>query len=215
MRLYAATPVRRTRQILGDLLLLGWIALWIWVGGVMHDITTSLATSGLEIEASATGLSDAFKDAGDSLEQVPLVGDDVAAPFDAARDAIDGIASAGRGTAEAVQNLADWLGLSIAAIPILIWLAFYLPARYRFARRATAGQRFIDSNADLDLFALRALASQPMHVLARISDDPVRGWRTKDPEMIRVLGELELKENGLRPPRPAPVAEAADCARSG
>ena len=210
MRLYAATPVRRTRQILGDLLLLAWIALWIWVGGVVHDSTTSLATPGLEIDASASGLSDALNDAGNTLEDVPLVGDDVAKPFNAAREAADGIASAGRGTADAVQNLADWLGLSIAAMPILIWVAFYLPRRYRFARRATAGQRFIDSNADLDLFALRALASQPMHVLARISDDPVRGWRAKDPEMIRVLGELELKENGLRPPGPAPAPNTAD-----
>lgn len=151
-------------------------------------------------------LGDALNDAGNTLEDVPLVGDDVAKPFNAARDAADGIASAGRGAADAVQNLADWLGLSIAAIPILIWVAFYLPARYRFARRATVGQRFIDSNADLDLFALRP-GLQPMHVLARISDDPVRGWRAKDPEMIRVLGELELKENGLRPPRPAAAPE--------
>lgn len=206
MRLYAATPVRRTRQIVGDLLLVVWVWVWIRVGTVVHDRTTSLATPGEEIDASATGLSDALNDAGNRLEKVPLVGDDVAGPFNAARDAANGIADAGRGTAEAVQNLADWLGVSIAAIPILIWLAFYLPARYRFARRATAGQRFIDSAADLDLFALRALASQPMHVLGRISDDPVAGWRAKDPAIIDALGRLELKESGLRPPRPAELA---------
>lgn len=201
MRLYAATPVRRTRQIVGDLLLLAWIALWIWVGNIVHDSTTSLATPGLQIDASATGLSDALDDAGNKLEGVPVVGDEVAKPFNAARDAADGIADAGRGTAEAVQELADWLGLSIAAIPILVWSAYYIPARYRFARQATAGQRFIDANADLDLFALRALAAQPMHVLGRISDDPAGQWRAKDPQIIRALGELELKEHGLRPPR--------------
>lgn len=210
MRLYAATPVRRTRQIVGDLLLLAWVAVWIWVGTVVHDATTSLAAPGLQIDESATGLSDALDNAGETLEGVPVVGDEVAAPFNAARDAADGIASAGRGTAEAVHDLAVWLGFSIAAIPILLWVAFYVPARYRFARRATAGQRFIDSNADLDLFALRALAVQPMHVLARIGDDPMGGWRAKDPDIIRTLGELELKENGLRPPRPATAAVPAN-----
>ncbi|WP_153505459.1 hypothetical protein [Cumulibacter manganitolerans] len=205
MRLYAATPVRRTRQIAGDLLLVGWVVLWIWLGNVVHDATMSLTTPGQQIDASATGLSKALNDAGDKLEGVPVVGDEVATPFNAARDAADGIADAGRNTADAVATLAFWLGLLIAAIPIVIWAAYYLPRRYRFARRASAGQRFIDSNADLDLFALRALATQPMHVLARIDDDPAGRWRAKDPEIIRALGELELKESGLRPPRSARV----------
>ena len=88
-----------------------------------------------------------------------------------------------------------------AAIPILVVSAFYLPVRYRFIRRATAGQRFVDAVEDLDLFALRALARQPMHVLAKVSDDPAGAWRRRDPVVTRTLAELELRANGLRPPR--------------
>ena len=73
--------------------------------------------------------------------------------------------------------LAQRLGLAIALTPILIVLLFYLPPRITFIRNATAGQQFVDSTPDLDLFAMRALANQPLHVLARISDDPAGAWR--------------------------------------
>lgn len=201
MRLYAATPVRRTRQIVADLILVGWVVLWVWIGTIVHDVTAALATPGLAISESAGSLGNAMDDAGNTLEGVPVVGDDVASPFNAARDAADGIAAAGLSTAETIQDLAVWLGVTIAAIPILLWMAFYLPVRIRFVRRANAGQRFVDANEDLDLFALRALANQPMHVLARISDDPAGAWRDRDPQIVRALGELELKDTGLRPPR--------------
>ena len=58
----------------------------------------------------------------------------------------------------------------------------------------------MDAAADLDLFALRALARQPLHVLARISDDPAGAWRARDPEVVLALGSLELREAGLRVP---------------
>ena len=107
----------------------------------------------------------------------------------------------GRAQVEAVQTLAFWLGIAVALIPILIALAVYLPPRIRFVRRATAGKRFLDSAADLDLFALRAMTNQPLHVLARVSDDPAGGWRERDPDVVRRLAALELKDCGLHPPR--------------
>ena len=80
----------------------------------------------------------------------------------------------------AVETLAFWLALAVALIPILIALAVYVPPRVRFVRRAGAGRRFLDSAADLDLFALRAMTHQPLHVLARVSPDPAGAWRLRD-----------------------------------
>ena len=57
-----------------------------------------------------------------------------------------------------------------------------------------------DAAEDLDLFALRALSRQPMHRLARISDDPAGAWRRRDPAVVRRLAELELRTVGLKPP---------------
>ena len=121
------------------------------------------------------------------------------APFERASGASDSLAEAGRNQVAAVEQLALWLGVSIAAIPILIAGAIHLPIRWRFARRATAGARFIDTADDLDLFALRALTRQPMHVLARVSDDPAGAWRDRDPDIVRALAELELASATIRP----------------
>jgi hypothetical protein len=207
MKLFADTPVRRTVQIVADLLFVAWLVLWVWIGVAVHDGTTQLAAPARQTESSATSMADQLRDAGGRLGEAPLVGDELAVPFDRAADASDGIAAAGRDTVEAVEQLALLLGLSVALIPILIVSAIHLPIRWRFVREATAGARFIDAQEDLDLFALRALANQPMHVLAKVSDDPAGAWRARDPDVVRRLAELELADVGLRPRRlPGPAA---------
>jgi len=201
MKTYSDLPVRRALQATGDLLLVLWIWLWVSIADSVHDATLGLAKPGRQIDESATGLAGRLRDAGESISGVPLVGDDVQKPFEGAGGAADNLASAGRAQVEAVQTLAFWLGIAVALIPILIALAVYLPPRVRFVRRATAGKRFLDSAADLDLFALRAMTNQPLHVLARVSDDPAGGWRERDPDVVRRLAALELKDCGLHPPR--------------
>jgi hypothetical protein len=79
-------------------------------------------------------------------------------------------------------------------------VVLYLPRRWRFVRDATAGASFVDAAEDLDLFALRALCRQPMHVLAKIRDDPAGGWRARDPEVVTALAALELRDCGLSVP---------------
>ena len=61
-------------------------------------------------------------------------------------------------------------------------------------------QRFLDEGADLDLFALRAMAHQPLHVLARVDPDPAGAWRRGEPDVVDRLARLELRSAGLRPP---------------
>jgi len=99
-----------------------------------------------------------------------------------------------------VHRLSWALGISLAVIPILCVGVFFLPLRWRFVREATASARFIDAAEDLDLFALRALARQPMYVLAKISDDPAGAWRARDPEVVTALARLELRDAGLAVP---------------
>ena len=203
MKLYAETPGRRLAQLLADLLLVLWLVGWAWVGTVVHDATLELAAPGEQLTESATGLSGAMQDAGGTLDDVPVIGDEVRAPFDEASGAADRLAEVGQEQVRAVERLALWLGLSVAAIPILLACLLHLPRRLRFARRATAGARFVDAGEDLDLFALRALAHQPLHVLARLSEDPAGAWRRGDRDVTDRLAELELRASGLRPPAAA------------
>ena len=37
MKLYADSPTRRVRQMVGDALLLAWILIWIEIGKAVHD----------------------------------------------------------------------------------------------------------------------------------------------------------------------------------
>ena len=200
MKLYADGPVRRTRQMLGDVLLVFWVVLWVRLAQVVHDATLALATPGRKIETAGGGLADRLRDAGSAVGDVPLVGDKVRSPFDGAGKAADQIADAGASQVAAVEHLAHWLGLTVGALPILLVVLVYLPLRWRFVREASAGQRYVDSSADLDLFALRAMSRQPMHRIARISPDPVRAWREGDRDVVRALAVLELRDAGLTPP---------------
>ena len=201
MKLYADAPARSAAQLATDVLFVCWVLAWVWIGLVVHDGTLALRDPGVRIESSATSLSESMTEAGSYLEDLPLVGSGAAAPFDKAASASDSLAAAGRAEVEAVERLAFWLGLAIAAIPILVVGSRYLPGRVRFVREASAGQRFVDAAADEELFALRAMARQPMHVLARVSDDPVGAWRRGDRDVVRRLAALELREVGLAPPR--------------
>lgn len=200
MKLYADAPTRRTRQVAGDALLVVWVVVWWLVARAVRGATLLLAEPGRRMDQAGTGLAQKLRDAGSAVDGTPLIGDKLRAPLDGAGGAAEQFAAAGISQVHAVERLAFWLSLSSGAIPILIALAVYVPARWRFARQATAAQRFVDAAADLDLFALRALGRQPMHRLARISDDPAGAWRRGDPVVVRELAVLELRDAGLRPP---------------
>lgn len=200
--LYATDNNRRARQYVGDFLLVVWIVTWVRLADTVHDATMKLAAPGRSIESSGSSLAERLRDAGSAVDDTPLIGDQLSAPLDGAGGAADQLADAGTAQAEAVASLAFWLGLCVALIPVLLALGVYLPSRIRFVRRATAGQRFVDSVDDLDLFALRAITNQPLHRLARISHDPAGAWRDGDRDVVRRLAELELSDAGLRPPTP-------------
>lgn len=200
MTLYAQTPWRRSRQIIGDLVVAGWVVLWVRAGLWVHDVVGQLAAPGRTLENAGSSLAESMASAGDTVARLPLVGDDARVPFSAAGGAADSIARAGVEVQQGATQLALLLGIMIAAVPILLVVAAWLRARVRFVSRARAARRILDSAADLDLFALRALAHQPVRALAAVSDDPANAWRRGDPDVVRALASLELRSLGLRAP---------------
>ncbi len=200
MKLYAATPARLTRQMFADVFMLMWVGGWIWLGRVVHDAVVtlrapadSLTTAGVRVEGALTG-------AGDQAARLPVVGDELKDWLGRAAESGESMQEAGTSMADTVQSVALILGLVTAIVPIVAVGAVWLWVRSRFVVRATTAQRFIDMNEDLDLFALRAMARQPMTALARISPDPAGAWRRKDGAVIRELALLELRSEGLRAP---------------
>ncbi len=197
MTWYSEVPARRARQIAGDVWLVAWSALWIWVAVRLHDLIMNLAGPGLAISSSASDLADQFADAGTAVAQVPLIGDALRSPFDGMDTAASAIADAGQTSADAVGLLARFLAIALGVLGIASWAMVWIPIRVAFIRRATAARRFLDATDDLDLFALRAMARQPLHLLARISDDPAGAWRRGDRDVISALASLELRTEGL------------------
>jgi len=215
MKYYSDIPERRFRQLAGDIWLVIWTVGWIWVGVKLHGMIMNLAAPGQAISDGASGLARSIDSAAESIAGLPLIGGALAAPFSGISVAASTMASAGQAEADAVSNLAMFVSVTLVILAFASFAAYWLPIRLAFIHRASAAQRYVDSNYDLDLFALRALARQPLHVLARISDDPAGDWRRGDRRAIDRLAELELADEGLRMPprserRTPPREEPAD-----
>lgn len=200
MKLYSDVPVQRFGQVVGDLVLAAWVWACVELGLLVYKVTDALGAPGRKAAEAGDGLAGDLRRMSEPIGKVPAVGDQLRAPIDGAAGAAGKLAQAGRDQAHAVEQLAYVLAAVTIGVPVLFAVLIWVPRRIRFARRATAAQRFIDNAADLDLFALRAMANQPMHKLAKISADPVTAWRDGDREVVRALATLELRATGLKPP---------------
>jgi len=201
MAIYASRPGRLAGQLIGDLFVLGWGVAWAVVGVFVHQVVEVLAVPARETARTASRLVTNLKDAAEQASRVPGVGDDLRQPFDAASVTLGNVITSANQQVASIELLAVIAGWLAFLIPVAVVVAFWLPRRIRFYRQAKASQQFLDSTADLDLFALRAMASQPLYVLAGVSDDPVRAWRDGDRQVIDQLAEIELRRNGLRFPK--------------
>ena len=200
MKLYADTATRRSRQIAGDLTLIAWIIACIWLARKVFEVTLKLAGPGRLLEDAGTNLAEKLRDAGNTADDVPLVGDQLAKPFGGAGGAASAIADAGRSQIETVNTFAWWLAVAVAVVPILMMIAVYVPSRIRFIRRAGTHVALRNSEAGIDLLALRALSSQSLKALGAISPDPAGDWRRGHKGAVRELAALELRDTGLKMP---------------
>lgn len=203
MKLYSDITARRLVQVAADVGIVVWVVLWVRAAQRVHETTMELAGPGRDLAGAGSSFRGTMTTAGDNVDDLPLLQDRVATPFRSAAGVGSEIEQAGSSLVTAVEDLAWVLAVTTALVPVLIVGFVWLVLRVRFVRRASAAQRFIDAAPDLDLFAMRAMANQPMQRLARISDDPAGAWRRGEPEVIHALALLELKECGLRPPPPA------------
>lgn len=201
MILYAERSGRRAAQVVADLALVAWVAGWVVLARGVHDVVLGLAVPGQKLESAGSGFRTRMSQAADTLDNLPLLDDRVASPFRSAADSGADLEASGRALVASVERLATFLGWTTALVPTALVLGIWLLWRGRFVRQANAAKALIDADADLDLFALRALSRQPMHRLARISSDPAGDWRRRDEPVIRALADLELRDAGLHPPR--------------
>jgi hypothetical protein len=201
MRLYAETAPRRARQLAGDLLVLAWIAAWVLAGRSLYLLVEKLAAPGRAVERAGANFASDAGEIQQKVARIPVVGGELRDPFGRLGGVGRALADAGVTQQQVVHDLALWLGVLVAAVPVAALLVMWLPGRVAWAREAGAASRLRMGGADLELFALRALANRPLRELYRVTPDPAGALRAGD---YAGLAALELRSLGLRaePPRP-------------
>jgi hypothetical protein len=195
---YSTKPLRLFVQLMSDITVSLWTAVWVFVGLAVHSAISTIAVAGRQVESGSKGVADNLASAGHGAQHIPLVGDTVSKPLTAASQAALDIAGAGHDLDTTATWLAVVLALAVAATPILAVAGPWLFLRLRFFRRKLAVTALAATAAGQQLLALRALANRSPAKLATVSDDPVGGWRREDPAVIRGLAALELKGAGIR-----------------
>jgi hypothetical protein len=202
VKMYADRLPTAVRQLLTDLLVVFWVYAWIRAGIWINDMVQKLGVPGQKLQQAGTGIAGNLSDIGGKVGRVPLVGDDLTAPFNRAADAANSLAEAGRQQQEVVGNLALAMALLIIAVPLALVLFLWLPLRLRWMRRAAVAVKVRDEPAGQDLLALRALAGRPLNELVKLGPDIAQSWRNGDAAAVRALAALELRDLGLKPAQP-------------
>lgn len=198
VKIYADRFPVALRQLLTDLLVVVWVYAAIRFAQWVYDLVQKLAVPGRKLEGAGGGLADNLADAGGKVGRVPLVGDELTAPFERAAEAARAVADAGRDQQELVGQLALALAIAVLIFPLGLVLFGWLPLRLRWMRRAASAKALADAPAGRDLLALRALAGQPLRKLTRIDPDVAEAWRRGDDATVDALAALELRRLGLR-----------------
>lgn len=197
MSLYSAYPSARARQILADALGLVAVILVIVAAVTVTEAIRALGRFGRDLESAGESFRDGLADAGDRLGAVPLIGEGIRTPLDAAADAGGAVAEAGRGQQQLVESIALGAGWTIALVPLLVLALAWVWPRLRFARRAALIDRMLAAGMTADTLAARAIATQPLRRLAAVHPDPAAAWRAGDEVAVRSLAALELRRAGI------------------
>jgi hypothetical protein len=195
VKLYAETAGLRTRQLVGDLAVLAWTAAWVAAGVALNRLVEKLAVPGERVEQAGGSFAGDIAEIEQKVGRLPVVGDELQDPFGRLAGVGRTLAAAGATQQEIVHQLALWLGVAVAVVPIVALLLVWLPGRVSWAREAGAASRLRMDGADLELFAIRAVANRPLRDLHRVTPDPAGDLRAGE---YQALADLELRALGLR-----------------
>jgi hypothetical protein len=197
---YSTRPVRLLAQLFSDFVVLVWTTLWVLVGLAVYDAIATIAEAGRQIETGTNGIAGNLASAGHGAQQIPLVGDEVSQPLTSASHAALDIANAVHDLDTTASWLAVLLAVAVVALPILLAVLPWLSLRLRFFRRKWVATGLAATPPGRDLLALRALSNRSPRKLVALSEDPVGGWRSRDPATIHALVALELRSAGIGVP---------------
>jgi hypothetical protein len=198
MEFYAQRPALRARQAAADLGMLVWTVLWTLVARAVHGAVLVLSEPGRAVADLGTSVAGNMNSAAEAAGNVPVVGDELAAPFEALSEAGGSARGAGQAAQDAVGTLALVLTVVLVVLPVGWLLLRWLPWRLRYAREAGAARQL--AGPDLEILAARAIATAPLPRLAALPAGTAAAWRAGESSAVRSLAALELARLGLRLP---------------
>ncbi len=197
MKLYADAPARRSRQVVGDLLVLAWVVAWTLLAVAVYRTVMRLAELGRRLEDAGREFSGALDAAGEQASEAPLIGDTIREALGDAGGAGTYLVEAGRDQQHAVRMLGLLLALAVAAIPIVYVLMRWLPGRLAWARDAEAARRLATTPEGIELLAVRAITRRSLTELSATDPGAVSAWRRGEPAGTQALAHLELRSLGV------------------
>ena len=200
MRLYPDVPARRAATLLRDAAALIALVLLAVLGLAVHDAVDRLAVLGQGVEDAGGAVRGAFESAADEVDDVPVVGDEVADGLRGAGDETGGeVAELGARGERAAHRLALVLGLVVFGLPAALVLWLWLPDRIRQVRRLTEAARALAEPEAPDrrrVIAMRAAFSLPYGQLLAHTRDPLGDLAA---ERYDPLVAAAFEAEGLRP----------------
>ena len=195
MKLYAELPSYRARQIVGDLFVVAWAAVWVLIGRFLFALINKLAEPGRRIEGAGSDVARTASNAGSRVDDVPVIGRYLEAPFNSLERLGRTLQDAGQTQQDTVHTIAIWVGVLVAVLPILFVLYQWGSRRRAWIVQASASNRIRLDAGSLQLFALRAIATRPLTELRRATPDPAGAYSSGN---YAPLAALELNQLGLR-----------------
>lgn len=195
MKLYADTTAVRVRQVVGDVLVL--VLTWVVVQRALRLRTQILdfRSAAERVESAGANVVRGADAAGTALEEVPVVGGALSAPFGAVADAGRDLSAAGADAIAGIDGLGLFLPLLLVGVVLGFVLFRYLPDRLAWIREVAEVRRVLSSPDGERLLAHRAAANRPLTTLLAATSDPAAALASGD---HAPLARVELASLGLR-----------------
>jgi hypothetical protein len=206
IKIWSELPGARIREVVADVATVAWVWFWGSLALRVYDFLVSFAEAGRLVRGGGEALQDFGVRAGESLRGLPVVGEAAAGALTRGfAGASTPIVSAGRELESFVIIVALTLGLLLAAVPLVPWLARYLPWRAERLRRIRSAHKAIRTSpasagvrpAEVErVLAGRALNRLEWADLLEYTNDPIGDWqRGRYDRLVRA----EMEQAGLRP----------------
>lgn len=203
IKIWSELRTERLKEQLADLATLGWVLFWGSIVWRLLEFLAGFAEGGRLIRSGGQNMVKSGRDLGNSLADVPFVGEQLQ---DTARDAFAAVglplSDFGTDLERFILAVAITIALILALVTIGPWLTRYVPWRWTRLKRMRAAHRAIRKAPDVSkpeiegALALRAVTRLDYSTLLEYTPDPLGDWAAGRHDR---LARAELASVGLRP----------------